>query len=114
MIVVSVSRVVVAESALRDLEEVQAEYAAPALRDVEGRRVDEVFRGAHALIDHPDMGRVVPEFDQTFLRGLIHLPLRIVVNRLNQHVEIKGGALSRAPLHRGNKRHMCWSYGQLR
>jgi len=33
------------------------------------------------LADHPDIGRVVPEFDQPFLRELIHPPFRIVYRR---------------------------------
>jgi plasmid stabilization system protein ParE len=64
-----------AESALRDLEEVQAWYAEQGVADVGARLVAEVFQRVQALANHPDMGRVVPEFDQPFLRELIH-PLR--------------------------------------
>ena len=34
-----------------------------------------------ALANHPDLGRVVPEFEQSFLRELIHAPFRIVYRR---------------------------------
>ena len=35
-----------------------------------------------------DMGRVVPEFDQPFLRELIHLPFRVVYRRDPRRVRI--------------------------
>jgi plasmid stabilization system protein ParE len=77
-----------AESALRDLEEVQAWYAEQGVPDIGARLVEEVFQRVQALADHPDMGRVVPEFDQPFLRKLIHPPFRIVYRRDPQRVRI--------------------------
>ena len=70
-----------AESALRDLEAVRAWYAEQGVPDVGAKLVAEVFQRVQALLDHPDMGRVVPEFDQPFLRELIHPPFRIVYRR---------------------------------
>jgi plasmid stabilization system protein ParE len=70
-----------AESALRDLEEIKAWYVEQGVPKVGDRLVVEVFRQAGHLVDHPDMGRVVPEFDQPFLRELIHPPFRIVYRR---------------------------------
>lgn len=65
-----------AESALHDLEAIQAWYdEQPAV----GRRlVAEIVQRVEALADHPDIGRAVPEFGQRFLRELIHPPFRIV------------------------------------
>ena len=77
-----------AESALRDLEEVQAWYREQGAPDVGARLVEEVFQRVQALADHPDMGRVVPEFDQPFLRELIHTPFRIVYRRDPARVRI--------------------------
>jgi len=77
-----------AESALCDLEAVQAWYAEQGVPDVGARLVAEVFQRAQALTDHPDMGRVVPEFDQPFLRELIHPPFRIVYRRDPQRVRV--------------------------
>ena len=77
-----------AESALGDLEEVQAWYAEQGVSGVGARLVEEVFRRVQALADHPDMGRVVPEFDQPLLRELIHPPFRIVYRRDPQRVRI--------------------------
>jgi plasmid stabilization system protein ParE len=77
-----------AESALRDLEEVLAWYAEQGVPDVGARLVAEVFQRVQALADHPDMGRVVPEFDQPFLRELIHPPFRIVYRHDPQRVRV--------------------------
>jgi plasmid stabilization system protein ParE len=88
-----------AESALRDLEEVQAWYAEQGVPDVGARLVEEVFRRIQALADHPDLGRLVPEFDQPFLRELIHPPFRIVYRRDPKRVRIVRGWRSERLLH---------------
>lgn len=77
-----------AESALRDLEEVQAWYAEQGVPDVGTRLVEEVFQRVQVLSDHPEVGRVVPEFEQPYLRELIHPPFRIVYRRDPQRVRI--------------------------
>jgi plasmid stabilization system protein ParE len=77
-----------AESALRDLEAVQAWYVEQGVPEVGARLVDDVFQRVQALADHPDMGRVVPEFDQAFLRELIYPPFRIVYRRDPQRVRV--------------------------
>jgi plasmid stabilization system protein ParE len=41
------------------------------------RLLVEIVTSIEALADHPDMGRIVPEFDQSFLRELIRPPFRI-------------------------------------
>ncbi len=77
-----------AESALRDLEDVQAWYTEQGVPGVGTRLVEEVFQRVQALADHPDMGRVVPEFEQPLLRELIHPPFRIVYRRDPRRVRI--------------------------
>ncbi|MHB1529509.1 MAG: type II toxin-antitoxin system RelE/ParE family toxin [Acidiferrobacteraceae bacterium] len=78
----------IAESTLRDLEAVRAWYTEQGVPDAGARLVIEVFQRIQALADHPDVGRVVPEFDQPFLRELIHPPFRIVYRRDPQRVRI--------------------------
>ena len=70
-----------AASALADLEEIRAWYAEREAPEAGDRMVREVVEGIEALADHPDLGRVVPEFEQTWLRELIHAPFRIVYRR---------------------------------
>jgi plasmid stabilization system protein ParE len=70
-----------AESALRDLEGIRAGYVEQGVAEVGDRLVAAIIQQVERLVDHPDMGRVVPEFDQPFLRELIHAPFRIVYRR---------------------------------
>ena len=77
-----------AASALRDLEEIKAWYAGQGVSDIGDRFVAEVFQRVETLVDHPDMGWVVPEFEQSFLRELIHPPFRIVYRHDTKRVRI--------------------------
>ena len=77
-----------AASALRDLEEIKAWYAAQGASDIGERFVAEVFQRVETLVDHPDIGRVVPEFEQSFLRELIYPPFRIVYRHDTKRVMI--------------------------
>jgi plasmid stabilization system protein ParE len=77
-----------AESAIRDLEAVRTWYADQGVPDVEVRLVAEIFQRLQSLVDHPDMGRVVPEFDRSLLREVVHPPFRLVYRRNPQRVRI--------------------------
>jgi plasmid stabilization system protein ParE len=84
----SVVRVSFAESALRDLAGIQAWYADEGIPAVGERLVAAIFERVQMLADHPDIGRVVPEFEQPVLRELIHPPFRIVYRRDASRVRI--------------------------
>lgn len=77
----TVARVSFSESALSDLAGIQDWYAAEGVPEVGHRLVAEIFQRVEALANHPDLGRIVPEFGQPFLRELIHPPFRIVYHR---------------------------------
>ena len=77
-----------AESALADLESMRAWYAEQGVPDVGERLLGEIVASIEARADHPDMGRLVPEFEQPFLRELIRPPFRIVYRREPKHVRI--------------------------
>lgn len=77
-----------AESAVADLEEIKRWYAGQDVPDVGDRLISEIFERVETLRDHPDIGRVVPEFDQPFLRELIHPPFRIVYRREPKRLRI--------------------------
>lgn len=81
-------RISFAEVALRDLEELRAWYVDQGVPDVGVRLVAEIFHRIEILIDYPDMGRVVPEFGQAFLRELIQPPFRIVYRRNGNLVRV--------------------------
>ena len=77
-----------AESALADLESIRDWYAEQDVPEVGERLVGEIIASIEALADHPDMGRIVPEFDQPSLRELIRPPFRIVYRRDPKHVRV--------------------------
>ena len=52
------------------------------------RLVAEIINRVQSLTDHPDLGRVVPEFGRTFLWELVHPPFRIVYRRESDAVRI--------------------------
>jgi len=77
-----------AESALTDLESARNWYAEQGVPDVGERLLGEIVTAIEALADHPDMGRIVPEFEQPLLRELIRPPFRIVYRRERKRVRI--------------------------
>ncbi len=77
-----------AESALADLESIRDWYVEKDVPEVGERLIGEIVASIEALADHPDMGRIVPEFDQPFLRELIRPPFRIVYRRYPKHVRV--------------------------
>ena len=77
-----------AESALADLESIRDWYAEQDVPEVGERLIGEIVASIEALADHPDMGRIVPEFDQPFLRELIRPPFRVVYRRDPKHVRV--------------------------
>lgn len=80
--------ITLAESALGDLEALRDWYAEQGVPEVGVRLVAEVLDRIESLAAHPDLGRVVPEFAQPFLRELIHPPLRIVYRRDGERVRV--------------------------
>lgn len=67
-----------APSALADLEAVLAWYGEQQVPEAGQRLVREIVSRVEALAQHPDIGRLVPEFSVSTLRELIHPPFRIV------------------------------------
>jgi len=77
-----------AECAVADLESMRAWYTEQGVPDVGERLLGEMVASIEALADDSDMGRIVPEFSQPFLRELIRPPFRIVYRREPKHVRI--------------------------
>ena len=67
-----------AESAITDIEAIGDWYAEQGVADVGDQLIRQIVIRIEALADHPEMGRIVPEFSQPFLRELIQPPFRIV------------------------------------
>ncbi len=76
------------ESAISDLEELKRWYCEQGVPGTGNRFVTEILERIESLRDHPDMGRVVPEFEQLFLREITHPPFRIVYRHEPKKVRV--------------------------
>ncbi len=74
-------RLTFAASAVGDLEGIVAYYTEQGVPEVGQRLVAEILQRIEGLRNHPDRGRVVPEFGLKHLRELVHPPFRIVYRR---------------------------------
>jgi plasmid stabilization system protein ParE len=70
-----------ARSAQDDLRAMMAWYASQDVPEVGRRLAAEIIDRVRQLEAFPDSGRVVPEFDTTWLREFEHPPFRIVYRR---------------------------------
>ena len=77
-----------AESAVADLEALRAWYAEQGVPDVGDRLVDELLTRIEALSHHPQIGRMVPEFERPRLREIVHPPFRIIYREDPKRVRI--------------------------
>lgn len=77
-----------ASSALGDLEDVLQYYKEQEVPEVGERLVGNVIKDIELLVDQPDLGRIVPEFDLKYLRELIRPPFRIVYRRDQNKIRI--------------------------
>ena len=81
-------KVTLAESAVRDLEEIVSYYQEQGVPEVGSRLVAEILARVESLRQHPDSGRIVPEFESPNLRELIQAPFRIVYRREQRRVRV--------------------------
>jgi len=77
-----------AESAVQDLDDILSFYAAQSAPLVGKKLVTEIIANIELLASQPKLGRVVPEFEQDFLRELIRPPFRIVYRVDRKRVRI--------------------------
>ncbi len=77
-----------ATSGLEDPAEIQRHYDTEGVPDAGRRIVAEIINRIQRLAEHPESGRVVPEFGSKNLRELIHPPFRIVYWREPEYVSI--------------------------
>ncbi len=73
---------------MTDMGEIGEWYSEQGVPEVGERLVGEIVHRIEALKDHPDLGRVVPEFDQAAIRELIFPPFRIVYRRDSKGVRV--------------------------
>lgn len=81
-------RTTFSRSALDDLEDILEYYREQQAPQVGKKLVDNVIKDIELLVEQPDMGRIVPEFEVEYLRELIRPPFRIVYRRDRNKVRI--------------------------
>jgi plasmid stabilization system protein ParE len=67
-----------AESAFYDLEAIKAYYSEQGAAAIGENFVKDILTHIEVLSDNPEIGRIVPEFDEPKIRELIHPPFRVV------------------------------------
>ena len=65
-------------SAFADLQDILNWYESQSAPEVGRQLVTEIFERIETLSDHPDIGRVVPEYSAANIRELIHPPFRVI------------------------------------
>jgi len=76
------------DSALSDLFEIKDWYAEQGAPEIGERMVSEIVERVEMLTDHPELGRVVPEFGLTTIRELTYPPFRIVYRQDSAQVRV--------------------------
>ncbi|MDX5406075.1 MAG: type II toxin-antitoxin system RelE/ParE family toxin [Chromatiaceae bacterium] len=74
-------RLELAQSALSDLLAIKAWYLEQGVPQIGQRFVSNIIASAQRLTEHPDSGRMVPEFNQPNIREIILQPFRVVYLR---------------------------------
>lgn len=71
-------KVSITDSALGDLREIIKYYEDQLVPQVGRELVSKIFERIESLSDHPEIGRIVPEFENQNIQELVHPPFRIV------------------------------------
>ena len=75
-------------STFEDLENIKEFYLDLGVPEIGENFVIAIFKQIETLTDHPDIGRVVPEFNEKHIRELIHPPFRVVYLRSEALIQI--------------------------
>jgi plasmid stabilization system protein ParE len=71
-------KILISDSAFNDLEAIKEYYAEEGVPQVGEEFIVNIFTHIETLINNPEIGRTVPEFNENNIRELIHSPFRIV------------------------------------
>ena len=75
-------------SAITDLQNIKDYYLEEGIPEIGENFVRSILEQVETMIDHPDIGRIVPEFDEPHIRELIHPPFRIVYMRETKAIQV--------------------------
>lgn len=71
-------KILISDSAFNDLEQIKEYYEGEGVPHIGEDFVFKIIGHIETLIDNPEIGRIVPEFNTQKIRELIHNPFRIV------------------------------------
>ena len=81
-------KISVSASAFEDLENIISYYNEQGASDISNNFTKAIIEHIQVLSNHPDLGRVVPEFEQEHIREIIHKPFRVIYQRNTNSIEI--------------------------
>ncbi len=81
-------KVYISGSGFKDLERIKDYYLEEGVPHVGEEFVDLIVEHIGTLSDNPDIGRMVPEFEDKKIRELIHAPFRIVYLRESSSIHV--------------------------
>lgn len=71
-------KILISDSAFDDLKAIEEYYTDEGAPQIGDEFIINIIAHIETLIDNPNIGRKVPEFDEKNIRELIHSPFRIV------------------------------------
>ncbi len=81
-------KIFIADSAFGGLEAIKQYYVDESVPQVGEEFSTDIIKHIETIIDNPDIGRKVPEFDEANIRELIHVPFRMVYLRDEKTINI--------------------------
>ena len=81
-------KVLLTDSAIDDLRELQFYFDEQLVPQIGKRLVTEILDRVETLTSNPDIGRIVPEFNVDNIRELIHKPFRVVYLRESKSIYV--------------------------
>ena len=81
-------KILISDSAFNDLKAIKEYYADEGVPQIGDEFIVHIIAHIETLIDNPEIGRMVPEFDEKNIRELIHSPFRIVYLKEEKNIHV--------------------------
>lgn len=81
-------KILISDSAFNDLKAIINYYADEGVPHIGNEFVNNIISHIESLKVNPDIGRMVPEFNENNIRELIHVPYRIVYLREEKLIHV--------------------------
>ncbi len=81
-------KIFISDAAIGDFEDIKRYYEEEGVPDVGKKFISSIIEHIQTLRNNPDIGRMVPEFDDPKVRELIHSPFRVVYLREKTSIHV--------------------------